>query len=60
MHGPVAEGVVSREMSVRDGLILVPLVLVILALSVYPQVVLDRSEEATVQQLDPAAEVAQR
>ena len=34
--------------------------LVILALSVYPQIVLDRSEEATVQQLDPAGEVAQR
>jgi hypothetical protein len=40
--------------------VLVPLVLVILALSVYPQIVLDRSEEATVQQLDPAEGVAQR
>ena len=60
MHNPVGAEVVSREMSFRDGLVLVPLVLVILALSIYPQVVLDHSEEATVQQLDRAEEVASR
>jgi NADH-quinone oxidoreductase subunit M len=60
MHNPVGQTVQSRDLSARDALVLVPLVLVILAVSVYPQVVLDRSEEATVQQLDPTEEVAQR
>ena len=60
MHNPVGNEVVSREMSLRDGLVLVPLVLVILALSVYPQLVLDRSEDATKSQIAPATEVATR
>jgi NADH-quinone oxidoreductase subunit M len=60
MHNPVGLEVASREMSLRDGLVLVPLVLVILGLSVYPQLVLDRSEEATRGQIAPATEVATR
>ena len=60
MHNPVGPGVVSRDAGFRDLLVLVPLVLVILALSVYPQLVLDRSEEATTSTIAPAAEVAQR
>jgi len=60
MHNPTGLEVASREMSLRDGLVLVPLVLVILALSVYPQLVLDRSEDATTSQIAPATEVAKR
>jgi NADH-quinone oxidoreductase subunit M len=37
------EGVLSREIGVRDGLVLVPLVLCILGLSLYPQLVLERT-----------------
>src|SRR4051795_4031149 len=60
MHNPTGMEVASREMSLRDGLVLVPLVLVILGLSVYPQLVLDRSEDTTRAKVAPAAEVAQR
>jgi NADH:ubiquinone oxidoreductase subunit 4 (subunit M) len=47
-------------MSFRDGLVIVPLVAVVIGLGVYPQLVLDRTEKATVGQLDPVQEVAQR
>jgi NADH-quinone oxidoreductase subunit M len=60
MHNRAGLEVASREMSLRDGLVLVPLVLVILGLSVYPQLVLDRSEDATKAKIAPATEVAER
>jgi NADH-quinone oxidoreductase subunit M len=60
MHNPVGPKVESREMSLRDGLVLVPLVVVILGLSIYPQLLLDRTERATTGQLNPVQEVAQR
>jgi NADH-quinone oxidoreductase subunit M len=44
MHNRVGTGVQSREISVRDGAVLVPLVLVILFLALYPQLALHRSE----------------
>jgi NADH-quinone oxidoreductase subunit M len=44
MHNRVAPQTDPREISLRDGLVLVPLVLAILALSVYPQVALKKSE----------------
>src|SRR5271155_3434711 len=44
MHNRVGAGVQSREISVRDGAVLVPLVLVILFLALYPQLALHRSE----------------
>jgi NADH-quinone oxidoreductase subunit M len=44
MHNRVAPKTDPREISLRDGLVLVPLVLAILALSVYPQVALKKSE----------------
>jgi NADH-quinone oxidoreductase subunit M len=52
----------SYDIGVRDGLVLVPLVLAILAFAVYPQQALDHSE-ATVEKIvgKPAADaVAQR
>src|SRR4051812_26066914 len=60
MHNPVGAEVASREMSLRDGFVLVPLVLVILGLSVYPQLVLNRTEEATKARIAPATAVAER
>ncbi len=57
MHNRTGPRVESREMTVRDGLVLVPLVLAILAIALYPQFALDRSE-ATVSGA-PTAEIGQ-
>jgi NADH-quinone oxidoreductase subunit M len=46
MHNRAGEKVEPREMSVPDGLVIVPLVAVILALAVYPQLPLTRSEDS--------------
>jgi NADH-quinone oxidoreductase subunit M len=44
MHNRVGPNVNSREISIRDGAVLVPMVLVILFLAIYPQLALHRSE----------------
>jgi NADH-quinone oxidoreductase subunit M len=44
MHNRTGPRVESRELSLRDGLVLVPLVLAILAMALYPQFALKRSE----------------
>jgi NADH-quinone oxidoreductase subunit M len=44
MHNRAGEKVESREIGLGDAAAIVPLVLVILALAVYPQLALDRSE----------------
>jgi len=44
MHNRTGPRVEPREMTVRDGLVLVPLVLAILAIALYPQFALQRSE----------------
>lgn len=46
MHNRAGATMDAREITVRDGLVLVPLVLAIVALAVYPQVALDKSEAA--------------
>jgi NADH-quinone oxidoreductase subunit M len=46
MHNRVGAHVDSREISIRDGAVLVPLVLVILFLALYPQLALHRSESS--------------
>jgi NADH-quinone oxidoreductase subunit M len=46
MHNRVGPKVKSRDISVRDGLVLVPLVAVILFLALYPQFALNRSERS--------------
>lgn len=43
MHNRQPEGLLSREIGVRDGLVLSPLVLCILALALYPQLILERT-----------------
>jgi len=44
MHNREGENVTSFEMSVRDGLVLVPLVIAIIAFALYPQLALDAGE----------------
>jgi NADH-quinone oxidoreductase subunit M len=44
MHNRKPEGVASREIGLRDGLVLAPLVLCILGLALYPQLVLRRTD----------------
>jgi NADH:ubiquinone oxidoreductase subunit 4 (subunit M) len=47
MHNRVGQGVDSHEMSWRDSAVLVPLVLVIVFMAIYPQLALERSEGST-------------
>jgi NADH-quinone oxidoreductase subunit M len=54
MHNRVGERVESREMSFGDSLVLVPLVLVILALALYPQFGLVRTERTVTASILPA------
>jgi NADH-quinone oxidoreductase subunit M len=58
MHNRPGPNVVPREMSVADGLVLVPLVLCILAFALYPQLALEKDERAVLQAVRPAAEIA--
>ncbi len=44
MHNRVGEHAQSREISIRDGAVLVPLVAVIVFMAIYPQLALKRSE----------------
>ncbi len=46
MHNRVGPKVASFELSLRDGLVLVPLVLAILAFALYPQLALDAGQDA--------------
>jgi NADH-quinone oxidoreductase subunit M len=67
MHNRVPDGVASREISLRDGVVLAPIVLCILGLALYPQLILHRTAP-TVQQTvasvtggnAPEAELASR
>jgi NADH-quinone oxidoreductase subunit M len=46
MHNRLPEGVESREISLRDGVVLAPLVACIVALALYPGLILSRGEPA--------------
>ncbi|MDQ4130975.1 MAG: NADH-quinone oxidoreductase subunit M [Actinomycetota bacterium] len=52
MHNPVRRTVVSRDLSGAELAPLAPLVLVIIALGVYPQPLLERSERSTVSRVE--------
>jgi NADH-quinone oxidoreductase subunit M len=52
MHNPPAPGAESREMSLHDGAVIVPIVAVILFLALYPQFVLERSEDSVSTQVE--------
>ncbi len=58
MHNRLPEGVESREMSLRDASVLVPLVLVIVGIALYPSLILQRGE-ASVQDKVGAVTTAQ-
>ena len=53
MHNRKPDGILSREISLKDGLVLAPLVLCILGLALYPQLILKRTD-ASVQADRPA------
>ena len=44
MHNRKPEGLESREINLRDGIVLAPLVLCILGLALYPQLILHRAD----------------
>jgi NADH-quinone oxidoreductase subunit M len=56
VHNRVGAGVKSFDISMRDGLVLVPLVLVILAFAVYPQQALRHSEVTVDRVVDASGE----
>jgi NADH-quinone oxidoreductase subunit M len=58
MHNPVGPMSESREISVRDGLVLVPLVAVILFFAVYPHFALHRGEKGVVSSIAPVQAVS--
>jgi NADH-quinone oxidoreductase subunit M len=49
MHNRAPEGLLSREIGLRDGLVLVPLVLCIIGLALYPQLILKRTAPTVAQ-----------
>ncbi|MEI6447309.1 MAG: NADH-quinone oxidoreductase subunit M [Actinomycetes bacterium] len=55
MHGPDENDVEKREMSWREAATVVPAVIVVLALALYPQALLSRSEGATTASILDAA-----
>jgi NADH-quinone oxidoreductase subunit M len=57
MHNRVGRQVASREMSFRDGIVLVPLVLAILAFALYPQIALHKGEASVTRSIAPAVAV---
>ena len=46
MHNPLAAGVESKEISVRDGLVVVPMVACLVVLAFCPQIILNGTEDA--------------
>jgi NADH-quinone oxidoreductase subunit M len=58
VHNRVGPEVRSRELSLREGLVLVPLVAVILFFAVYPQLALHRGAPAIERSVSAAARVA--
>jgi NADH-quinone oxidoreductase subunit M len=57
MHNRVGAGVEPREIGLADALVLVPLVLVIIALSLYPQVLLEKGENTIPGKVRPEVQV---
>jgi NADH-quinone oxidoreductase subunit M len=58
MHNRVGPEVATRDMSLRDGLVLVPLVLAILAFALYPQIALHKGEASVTRSIQPAQQAA--
>ncbi|UJA18966.1 NADH-quinone oxidoreductase subunit M [Thermoleophilia bacterium SCSIO 60948] len=60
MHNPLPEGMVSREIEWREALVIVPLVGVIIALALYPGLVIERSEATVGGGVEAVAAAADR
>ncbi len=66
MHNRKPEGIESREIGWRDGIVLAPLVLCILGLALYPQLILKRTDRSVQQAVaavsgeQPPKELAKR
>jgi NADH-quinone oxidoreductase subunit M len=68
MHNRLPDGIESREISLRDGAVLAPLVAVIVGLALYPGLILDRGEASVQDKIgavtaatdDTGEQVAQR
>jgi NADH-quinone oxidoreductase subunit M len=60
MHNRVGPAVAARDLGAIDLAAVAPVVAVVVALGLYPQFVLDRSDEAVTGKLRPAQEVAVR
>ncbi len=58
MHNRVREGVAPADIRFADGLVLVPLVVVILALALYPQLPLDKGENTIPGKVQAARQIA--
>ncbi|HEX2104426.1 MAG TPA: NADH-quinone oxidoreductase subunit M [Solirubrobacteraceae bacterium] len=54
LHNRVGPSVDPREMTVRDGIVLVPLVAAILAFAFYPQIALHKGERSVTQSIQAA------
>ncbi len=54
MHNRLPEGAESREISWRDGVVLAPLVAVIVALALWPGLILERGEKSTAAAVEAA------
>jgi NADH-quinone oxidoreductase subunit M len=59
MHNRVGPDVVSREMSVRDGLVIAPLILAIIAFALYPQAALSDQERSAQRSIAAARTIDQ-
>jgi hypothetical protein len=60
MHDRVGPRATSQELTVLDGVVLIPLVAVILALALYPQFALSRGEEGINASLVPTRAAEER
>ncbi len=58
MHNRRPEGLASREIGWRDGVVLAPLVLCILGLALYPQLILHRTDPSVTQAVTKVSAVA--
>ncbi|QEC50665.1 NADH-quinone oxidoreductase subunit M [Baekduia soli] len=58
MHNRVGTEVASRDLNLREGLVLVPLVAVILFFALYPQLALHKGEPAITRSVQAASEIS--
>jgi NADH-quinone oxidoreductase subunit M len=59
MHNRVGPHAVSREISVADGLVLAPLVALIIAFALYPQIALSKGERSVTRSIAAARQAAE-